>query len=118
LKHPFNSLLSPCKILKQNHFKLTYEDKQDNKNNTLFYEILSQSLKENYIASKIKDKNDDEEEKKLIEEFIEQNKDKKDNWQYYEHKEKIDIILNLFLLCPDKRLSDVVTSFNFYFQKF
>jgi hypothetical protein len=54
----------------------------------------------------------------MAEKFEEQIEDKKINWQYYEHKERIDIIINLFLLCLDKRLSDVVTSFNVYFQKF
>ncbi len=35
-----------------------------------------------------------------------------------QNRENIDIFINLFMLCPDKRLSDFVTSFKIYFHKF
>jgi hypothetical protein len=34
------------------------------------------------------------------------------------HKEKIDIIINLFMLCPEKSLSNIVTSIDVLLQKF
>jgi hypothetical protein len=34
------------------------------------------------------------------------------------HKDKLDIIINLFMLCPDRNLSDVVTSTEVLWQKF
>ena len=55
---------------------------------------------------------------KKAEEFIEKHKYQQNNWQYKQHKDKIDIIINLFMLCPERSLSNIVTSIDVLLQKF
>jgi hypothetical protein len=45
---------------------------------------------------------------------FEKHYDEKDIWKYIEHKEKIDFIINLFMLCPETTLSNIVPSIEVY----
>jgi hypothetical protein len=80
---------------------------------TLFNEILKKSLDKNSNSSKSK-----ENKSPVKENLVENCENKNDTFNYSDHKEKLDFLINLLILCPDRKLSDIVTSIEFYIQKF